>query len=169
MKRVTGWVLHRDISAFFWVNQAWRNKWNDRLMPIVTHLGGAVWCILLSVALLIPPSSRDLGWRLGLSLLASHLVVALCKKILPRKRPYQTLEGVITGRILMKDASFPSGHSTAAFCKATILAGAMPDFSVLFYLLAAWIALSRLYLGQHYPSDIMMGATLGTLTALLFV
>ncbi|MGZ4030761.1 MAG: phosphatase PAP2 family protein [Tumebacillaceae bacterium] len=171
MKRVTGWVRHRDIATFFWVNHSWRNTFYDRFMPLVTHLGGAVWCIVLSLALMINsnPLWHQTGKQLAAGLLLSHVVVALCKKLMPRKRPYQTLENVSTGRVLMRDASFPSGHSTAAFCKATVLTFAFPDMFPILFGLATFVALSRVYLGQHYPSDIVIGACVGICTACLLV
>lgn len=171
MKRVSVWVRHRDITTFFWVNHSWRCAFSDWVMPIVTHLGGAVWCVIFSLALLLTHNAfwHQVGIHLAISLLISHALVAICKKIMPRQRPYQALENVATGRVLMKDASFPSGHSTAAFCKATLLSVALPDLFPLFYGLAAVVALSRVYLGQHYPSDIVIGACVGTLTALIFV
>ncbi|WP_019850938.1 phosphatase PAP2 family protein [Desulfitobacterium sp. PCE1] len=67
----------------------------------------------------------------------------------------------------LRDASFPSGHSTAIFCIATVLVLAIPSSFILFYSLASIVAFSRVYLGMHYPSDIMIGASLGTITALL--
>ena len=171
MKRVTIWLRHRDISMFFWVNHLWKSPFSDRVMPFITHLGGANWCIALSLALLIQsnPFWHHIGVQLAFRLLVSHAIVTLCKKLMPRPRPYQALENVSTGRVLMTDASFPSGHSTAAFCKAMVLTSAVPALGPLFFILSTSVALSRVYLGQHYPSDILIGAVLGTLSGWLFI
>ncbi len=169
MKRMTLWMRSGDIVTFFWVNRAWKNGVTDRVMPAITHLGGAIWCVVLSLALLVStdPFWQDTGIHLSISLLVSHLIVALCKKVMPRPRPYQVLEHVSTGRHLLQDASFPSGHSTAAFCMATVLSIALPGLLLPFFGLAALVALSRVYLGLHYPSDILTGAALGTIVAWL--
>lgn len=168
MQKVVRWVYEGDVATFFWINQSWKSTLFDAMMWRVTQLGGALWSISLSLAFLL---SNNLFWRekglhMAFSLLMSHLVVAACKKVLPRRRPYQVLDNVLTGRKLLKDPSFPSGHSTAAFCIATVLSMAIPAVTPVFIILAAMVSFSRVYLGLHYPSDVVVGALLGTLTSL---
>ncbi|GAX88866.1 phosphatase PAP2 family protein [Effusibacillus lacus] len=169
MQKMTDWVRGGDITTFFWVNHSLRSSLLDKIMPCITHFGGAVWSILLALALLLFGNSflMKTGVHMALSLLISHLVVSVCKKVYPRRRPYQALEDVCTGRKLLCDASFPSGHSTAAFSMATVLTIAFPAFTAVFYGVAVLVALSRVYLGLHYPTDIAIGAMLGTVTALV--
>lgn len=62
--------------------------------------------------------------------------------------------------------SFPSGHAATSFAGATILAFAFPRGAPMFYLLATAVGFSRVYLGVHYPLDVLGGAVLGTLIAL---
>ena len=64
------------------------------------------------------------------------------------------------------DGSFPSGHGTASFACATMLAFAAPRAAPAFFLLAAAIAWSRVYVGVHYPLDVLGGAVLGVLVAI---
>ncbi|BCJ87845.1 phosphatase PAP2 family protein [Effusibacillus dendaii] len=164
MQRMAEWMVGRDIRAFRWINGACKCSFFEQLMPVVTHLGGTVFSIGMSLVFLLQsdPYWRYEGVHLAISLLFSHLIVAACKKLLPRHRPYQVLENVFTGRKLLTDASFPSGHSTAAFCSATVLSIAFPVLSPGLYALAALTASSRVYLGLHYPSDVAIGAVLGT-------
>jgi undecaprenyl-diphosphatase len=62
-------------------------------------------------------------------------------------------------------ASFPSGHAATSFAGATILAFGFPRLAPLFYVLASAVGFSRIYLGVHYPLDVVGGAVLGTLIA----
>jgi undecaprenyl-diphosphatase len=63
-------------------------------------------------------------------------------------------------------SSFPSGHSASSFACAYVLSRFAPRLTVFFYVLAALIAFSRVYVGVHYPLDVLAGAALGTLLAI---
>jgi undecaprenyl-diphosphatase len=61
--------------------------------------------------------------------------------------------------------SFPSGHATVSFACATVLALAVPRLAPWLYVLAALVAFSRVYVGVHYPGDVVAGAVLGVVLA----
>jgi len=85
------------------------------------------------------------------------------KLVVKRPRPYETLENV---RLLLGPApglSFPSGHSIIFFSLATVIAMRYPKLRYPSLIAATLIALSRPYVGVHYPSDILVGSLLGIL------
>ena len=93
-------------------------------------------------------------------LLGSVTANDIVKPVVRRTRPFDAMPGtVIGGR--PNDASFPSGHSTTAFAAALTLSRVAPAGAPVWWALAALIAFSRVYLGVHYPLDVLGGAALG--------
>lgn len=86
----------------------------------------------------------------------------LLKPLVDRGRPPRDGHGLRAIVRLPDDPSFPSGHATQAFAAATCLAVLVPPLRPWPVVLAALIALSRVYLGVHFPSDVLAGALLGT-------
>jgi undecaprenyl-diphosphatase len=99
----------------------------------------------------------------------SGIVSNILKYLIGRARPeHFTTNGDFSFDFFSDDASwagFPSGHSTTAFALGVALALLFPRWRPLFLILAFWIAVSRLFVRAHYPSDICAGAMLGAFTA----
>jgi membrane-associated phospholipid phosphatase len=94
------------------------------------------------------------------------LIANLAKNIIGRARPklFETA-GPLDFELFAFDpdyASLPSGHATNIFALATVIAILWPRGRVLLYTLAAWIAASRVLIGEHYVTDVVLGAILGT-------
>jgi undecaprenyl-diphosphatase len=94
----------------------------------------------------------------------SDLAANVGKHLVHRHRPFEHQIGPSE-----RTHSFPSGHSATAFAGATILAHYAPRFRAAFFTLACLIALSRLYNGVHYPTDVIAGGLLGAAIALLLL
>jgi len=124
--------------------------------------GGSVFIALaLAFALARRISPRGLLRVFAAVLLATTMADYVLKPLVHRQRPFEqqpTLR-VIGGR--PEDPSFPSGHAANAFAAAWVLSGLLPALRGAWWGLAAAIAVSRVYLGVHYPSDVLGGALIG--------
>ena len=149
----------------------------------VTDIGRSNWMLipagsLVALALVLRRTHQGFRNAAGYGLIASTigfvfvsvggagLIGNLTKYILGRARPklFDTL-GPFDFQLFSFDpdhASFPSGHATNIFALATVLAMLWPRGKVLLYTVAAWIAASRVLIGQHYFTDAVGGAILGT-------
>jgi undecaprenyl-diphosphatase len=148
-----------------------RRRWADAVLGLVTHLGGAVVSILVSVTtwLAVPSLSRA-GLLAVFALTLSHGLVQLIKRTVSRPRPQMPpgLEALVRAPDRF---SFPSGHSAAALSVGLPLAftiGGVWGWMILG--LALTIGFSRAYLGVHYPGDVVAGwllALMGIWTGIL--
>ena len=102
------------------------------------------------------------------AILLNTASTTLLKNVVKRERPYNTYTGIFPDKI-ESDYAFPSGHTSSAFATATSLAIATKKWYVAVpaFAWSASVGYSRIYLGQHYPSDVIMGAIVGTSSAII--
>ena len=113
--------------------------------------------------------SKDKKNRLCGSLVPD-LTNLLLKNIVARPRPFAEIEALIPMITKPKDFSFPSGHTTASFAVALVMLRMLPKkFGIPAVVLAALVAFSRLYLGVHYPTDVLAGFVIALVGSTLSV
>ncbi|MGM9521952.1 MAG: phosphatase PAP2 family protein [Oscillospiraceae bacterium] len=152
-----------DWSILYWIQDRLKCAFLDSVMPAITALGsaGIVW-ILSGFALLAAKKYRRHGFYLLLGLLMGLVIGNLClKPLVARPRPCWLDSSIHLLVSSPSDYSFPSGHTLASTIGAVVLARADKRFSFIAIPLALLIALSRLYLFVHFPSDVFAGAILG--------
>ncbi len=161
-------ILQFDSSILLWIQNSVRGGFLTPVMKVITHLGdkGIFW-ILVTLALLILRKTRPLGVVCMVSMVIGLVITNLIiKNWVARIRPYEVIQGLecIVGK--EHDFSFPSGHTTNSLACAWVLFRKAPrKMGVPALVLAILIALSRLYVGIHYPTDVLAGAVIGIFSA----
>ena len=158
-----------DASVFRCVNTGMAAQWLDPIMIAATCLGIGLVQAALGIAVVIAGSVkkridiRRMGYAALVAYAGSGILSTLLKTLGDRPRPLLVM---FDARMVDKPLwihSFPSGHSTTAFAAAFVWAAFLPRFRWPLYALAALVALSRVYLGVHFPYDVTYGAILGAL------
>ncbi len=156
-----------DSAILLWIQETLRVPFLNPVMIFITHLGdaGAFW-LALSVVFLLIRKTRKMGLACLISLLVMVVINDLIlKNAVARIRPYEAIEGLERLIEAQVDYSFPSGHTASSFaCAFVILRMATKKTAAaLSVVLAVLIAFSRLYVGVHYPTDVLAGIVLGIL------
>ncbi len=157
-------MLYVDGQILLFIQEHVRNTVCDVFFKGITHLGDAgIFWILLTIVLLCFRQTRKAGIYSACALAASLIVNNLIlKNLVGRIRPYELVEGLQCIVPPAYDASFPSGHTGASFASAVSICRQIPKkYAVFFIVLASLIALSRLYVGIHYPTDVLGGLVTG--------
>lgn len=161
-----------DVWVFSYFNMHGRRRfWLDRLMLFFAQIGNGIFAMILAIILYFS-GQHFLAYGFVFGTLSLWLVVELIKVLVHRTRPYKKIE---TSRIVGSQArgsSFPSGHTSQSFFMATFLLHYYQANFLIWlaiYLLAFFVGITRIYVGMHYPRDVLGGAMLGTAWGLLGV
>lgn len=161
-------IFNTDAAILLWIQENIRAAALTPLVTFITHLGdkGIFW-IVLTLIMMCWRRTRKVGFACAISMLIGLIVTNLIiKNWVARIRPYELIEGLNLIIEKQKDFSFPSGHSTNSFACAWVIFRMMRKrWGVPTLILAILIALSRLYVGVHYPTDVLAGVVIGILSA----
>lgn len=135
--------------------QSHRTPAADRVMTFATRAGSPVVVLggVLLIALTAPPAGVITARAAIVSLLGTNLIVEVLKSAVNRPRPDGSRSRV--------NSSFPSSHAANAYAIATVLADRWARAAPAFWIAAAWVSFSRVYLNRHYPSDVIAGMLIG--------
>lgn len=163
-------MLEWDSGLLLWIQEHIRQDWLTPAVKFITHLGdgGIIW-ILITLALLAYAKTRKTGLLCSCSLILEVLICnVILKNWVARIRPYEAIEGLQRLIAAPSDFSFPSGHTGSSFAVAVVLLIMLPKrYGIPAMVLAVLIGLSRLYVGVHYPTDVLAAALIGTGTAVV--
>jgi undecaprenyl-diphosphatase len=158
----TGWE-----SSWFTAINGWSEGWY-RFFTIATFFG-STWMALVSVVTVFAFRMYRLAWRLAFTIIGAYGVAYLAKHIIGRERPAELLANV-HARAVETGMGFPSGHATLSTVIACTVWPYLPAKLryVVVPLFIGVVCLSRLYLGVHFPLDIVGGIAIG-IAAVSFV
>lgn len=162
------WLNEFELPILWWIREHLTNPFLDTVMPYITSLArhGEFW-ILLALILICFKKTRKAGVAMGIAMALGFLIGNIgLKNIIARTRPYDMVEVEVLVKHL-SDFSFPSGHTLVSFNAAIALHHYHRRWGVAALVLASVIALSRLYLFVHYPTDVLAGLLLAIGIALV--
>ena len=171
--------VNADVFNFF--NHGLQNPILDGVMPIFTHFGGFKFLVLIFIAIILYAhlTNRNTLKKVAIitfiALLFSGAIAFVLKHMVHEPRPFMALDNV---HLLISEDdlnSFPSGHTTCTVAIVTSLILNMKELVKKYYLIAditlvifaVLIPFSRMYVGVHYPGDILAGAVVGLVGALI--
>ena len=167
MLDMVGAAYNLDVYVFYMINSGLHNSFFNILMPLVVNLGLYSFWILICILLAIfgGEKGRNVALICVVAIVIGYFAAEILKVIFARPRPFEVLAGVNLFST-ETEYSFPSTHATEVFIGCTIVGKKYGHFMV-FIALAVLVSISRVYLGVHYPSDILGGALLGLVISFL--
>jgi undecaprenyl-diphosphatase len=161
-----------DLAIFYFLNHTISTGFLDKFFSIITDVNKwyIAYIILLGIAFFKGGRKGKIA-VLGLIILiivTDQTGYRILKEFFERVRPCNALTDVITPVGCAGGFSFPSNHAINNFAAAVFLLRLFPPYKWIFLIVAALVSLSRIYLGVHYPSDVVGGALIGASFGYLF-
>ena len=157
-----------DTAVLYFIQEHIRSGWMDGFWTGVTSLANGGWFWILTAAVLfLWGRTRRAGLTAAVSMLLGFLITnLLLKNLVARPRPFDLYPVIQPLVERPHDFSFPSGHTCVSFAASLVYLRMLPrPWGAASVVLAAVIALSRLYVGVHYPSDVLGGFLVGCLVS----
>lgn len=160
------WVA-REHSVVQWMHRATALRWVVPLLVVVSRLSdGWIWFAAgLAAVWLGGPEGTACAVRMLAVTPFNLLIYLIVKRWIARPRPARACEGVRECTRPLDEYSFPSGHTLHAVAFSVVLGAYFPAFAPLLWGFTALVALSRVVLGLHFPSDVLVAALIGGATA----
>jgi undecaprenyl-diphosphatase len=172
MARTTGLIGRidaADLSLCRWMNRSAQRASLRQVFGVASRLGdGAIWYTLIAaLPLLYGERGLTPALQMAVTGLAGLLLYRFLKRIFVRERPFITHAAITRMGVPLDRYSFPSGHTLHAVSFTTTAVAYFPELGWVLVPLASLIAMSRVVLGLHYPTDVLAGAAIGATLATL--
>ena len=166
--RAVGW-LERERLVALWMHGASTRAWVVSVLGWVSRVGdGWLWYIVIAS---LPWAGGPVGGSAAARMIGVGLIDLVIYKIIKRwiarPRPFRSCPGIRECARSLDEFSFPSGHTLHSVAFSFILTAYYPMFAWFVWPFTVLVAASRIILGLHYPSDVIVGALIGLVTAAL--
>lgn len=156
-----------ESSLCLTINKLCHRLWIRRFFSVISRLGDGGFWALMAASLVILDGTAAVPFIIQMLLTGAVGVCLykLMKNRLVRERPYINHSEILCGTAPLDQYSFPSGHTLHATCFAILLSHNEPLLTPIVLPFSLLVAASRVILGLHYPSDVVVGAAIGTALA----
>lgn len=158
-----------EISILLWIQENLRG-FMDSFWVFITSLADKGWFwILIAAIMLFFKKTRTAGVTVLLALIFNHVMTnMILKDLIGRPRPYTVSPEIVTLIRQLSSYSFPSGHTSSSFAAAFVMYRMLPKkIGIPALTLAAMIGFSRMYVGVHYPTDVIGGMVVALVCSIL--
>lgn len=164
-------LVSLDLRVCCYFNRHAEKRRIRRLFSIISRLGdGLVWYVLMIVLpFIFGLDAIEVSLRMAGAAIAGLVIYKLIKSFTERPRPFVKNRNIVPGTTPLDQYSFPSGHTLHAVSFSLIAVHYFPVLGWLLLPFALLVAMSRVVLGLHYPTDVLAGAIIGLALAILFV
>lgn len=166
-------INYLDTSLFYLINHNMKNMYFDIIMPFITNPRNFYILFLIIWFLMVFSSKyryRIAGWSIIIAVAISDVLSSkILKHLILRPRPFEVLPDVYK-LVSSAGPSFPSSHAVNSFTVATLITLFLknPVYTTIAFIVAFLSGFSRIYVGVHYPLDVIAGAIIGVFLGIIF-
>ncbi len=168
---ISNFLVESELAFCRLCNRACDRYWIEKFFALVSRLGnGIVWyTLILVLPFIYGKQALHVSIRMALVGIAGLLIYKMIKSTTERLRPYMVDKAILPGTPPLDKYSFPSGHTLHATSFSIIVLYYIPELFWIIAPFAILVAISRVVLGLHYPTDVLAGVMIGSALSVFII